>query len=68
MLDRMTNAEIIEHILENPEASEVELEMAERLICAVDELEKLSNAIRAVEAKAEQQRMGAVDDDAGSQS
>ena len=63
MLERMTNAEIIEHILENPDASEAELELAERLMGAVDELENLSNMIRALQAKAEQDQTEAVDGD-----
>lgn len=63
MLERLTNTEIIEHITENPDASEVELEMAERLLAAIDELDRLSNTVRALEAHAELSR-GEADDGA----
>lgn len=61
MLERLTNTEIIEHTTENPDASEVELELAERLMAAIDELDRLSNTVRALEAHAELSRVEADD-------
>lgn len=61
MLDRLTNTEIIEHIQENPESTEAELEMAERLLAAIDELDKLTALVRRHEAKEELRRLEAED-------
>ena len=50
MLEQMTNLEIIEFVRENPDATEVERDMAERLCFAVDELDHLTQTIHTLEA------------------
>lgn len=61
MLERLTNADLIEHIQENPDSTEAELEVAERLLAAMDELDRLTTALRRHEAKEELRRLEAED-------
>lgn len=41
MLDEMTNPSIIDFVLNNEDATEIEVEMAQRLIGAMDEVDRL---------------------------
>lgn len=42
----MTNAQLIEHTLSHPNASAAELDLAERLNAALEELDRLAAAVR----------------------
>lgn len=50
MLEEMTNPDLIEHVFEDPESSAAAHELANRLQCAIEELERLTVVIRRLEA------------------
>lgn len=50
VLAQMTNPDLIEFVLEDPEASEAALELAERLQYAIDELDRMSGVLAKMEA------------------
>ena len=50
MLEQMTNPDLIEYVNENPESSAEAMELASRLQYAIDELDRMSAVIRALEA------------------
>lgn len=50
MLEQMTNPDLIEHVNEDPDSSPQALELAGRLQCAIDELDRMTAVIRRLEA------------------
>ncbi|HQT71414.1 MAG TPA: hypothetical protein PLE48_13460 [Thiobacillus sp.] len=49
MLEEMTNPDLIEFVIENPDSSDEALELAHRLQYAVDELDRMSAMLSKLE-------------------
>lgn len=51
MSESKTNTELVEHTLNNPEATQEELLLAERLFAAIEELDRVTALLKAQEEK-----------------
>lgn len=50
MIDEMTNPTLIAHVMDGDDSTETERELADRLRCAIEEIEFLTQRVQRLEA------------------
>lgn len=50
MIEEMVNADLIAHVIDSEDSTETERELADRLRCAIEEIEQLATTVRQLTA------------------